>query len=297
MAYGVINASRHDLPTDRRTPPARQCARHLVFEAYLHGDPNRPQRHSTSNHRHGMPAAGADDLTSIGNWSAKADRRSPKSPPTGSISQLYYHPDKGVRGKTYSKLAALLPKGRIDFDALSDCRGAAAFGRPDASDDDRRGGRRAAPRRARSLQLCRSRIRPFSSVTPLAASQLRDLTYASLLDEALGMLDNVDGLKDLRPRERQALVAECRAQILGELGVTPLDGRNLSLQHGGRHGGQGLWLDRAVAGPEFGLRLVAARHVDGCSRACSRAGSTWSLPAALRTAPPIRWSCFPPPRR
>ena len=166
----------------------------------------------------GCRLPGAEDLDQY--WELVSQGRSAiaEVPPDRLDQQLYYHPDKGVRGKTYSKVAALLPR---------------AGDRPGAvSDLAKRCCNSAEPMHLTMTAVAADALRhagldPFNLTTKNAAvfighavgsGQLRDLTYASLLDEALDMLENVEGLKGLAPRERQALKAECRARILGELG-------------------------------------------------------------------------------
>ncbi len=63
----------------------------------------------------GCRLPGADDLEQY--WQLVSQGRSAiaEVPPHRLDQQLYYHPDKGVRGKTYSKLAALLTNRGIDI--------------------------------------------------------------------------------------------------------------------------------------------------------------------------------------
>ncbi|HEY1784345.1 MAG TPA: beta-ketoacyl synthase N-terminal-like domain-containing protein, partial [Pirellulales bacterium] len=174
----------------------------------------------------GCRLPGADDLEQY--WQLVSQGRSSiaEVPANRLDQELYYHPDKGVRGKTYSKLAALLTNRGIDIE------------RYPIAEELRR---TADPMHLVMTAVAADAVRqagldPFNLPTKNSAvfighavgsSQLRNLTYASLLDEALAMLNQVDALKDLSPAERQALIAECRATILEDIGVTPVDGRDL----------------------------------------------------------------------
>ncbi|HEX4142344.1 MAG TPA: SDR family NAD(P)-dependent oxidoreductase [Pirellulales bacterium] len=174
----------------------------------------------------GCRLPGADNLDQY--WELVSQGRSSiaEVPPNRLDQELYYHPDKGVRGKTYSKLAALLSNRGVDLT------------RYPIAEELRRS---VDPMHLIMTAVAADAVRqagldPFnlphknSAVFighAVGSSQLRDLTYASLLDEALAILDNVEGLKGLAPAEREALIAECRAQILDELGPTPQGGRDL----------------------------------------------------------------------
>ncbi len=212
----------------------------------------------------GCRLPGADDLDQY--WELVSQGRSAiaEVPPDRLDQQLYYHPDKGVRGKTYSKLAALLKKGEIDLKRYPIAEELRRLVDPMhltmtavAADALRHGGLDPF-----NLQLKNSAVFIGHAV---GSNQLRDLTYASLLDEALSMLDGVEGLKDLAPQERTALIAECRRLASGKTRRKPGGRARAVLQHGGRYGGQGLWPDWPLVGPEFSLRLVAACDVDGRS--------------------------------
>ena len=111
------------------------------------------------------------------------------------------------------------------------------------------------------------------------------------------MLDGSRSWQVLAPRERQAFVAECRERMFSEVGAIPADGRHLHCSMVAGTVAKAFGLTGPLAGAEFGLRLVAARHADGCPGAAARPGRHGRSPAALRIAPPIPWSCFPPPRR
>ncbi len=174
----------------------------------------------------GCRLPGAEDLGQY--WELISQGRSAIAEvPADRLDQaLYYHPDKGVRGKTYSKLAGLLPDRQFDFERYpvpAELRGSADPMHLEmtavAADALRHGG-----------------LDPFHLASKNAAvfighavgsSQLCNLTYGAHLEEALSMLDRVEELSVLSPRERQAFVAECRERMVSEIGETPTDGRYL----------------------------------------------------------------------
>jgi acyl transferase domain-containing protein/acyl carrier protein len=139
---------------------------------------------------------------------------------------LYYHPDKGVRGKTYSKVAALLPEGPLDFDRYPiplELRQAAdpmhLVMTAVAADALRQGG----------LDPFRVPLKNTGVFIGHAVGSdvLRNWTYAAHLQEALALLEEVPGFKDLPPRQQETFFKECRERLLNGLGETPLDGRPL----------------------------------------------------------------------
>ncbi|HTU26664.1 MAG TPA: beta-ketoacyl synthase N-terminal-like domain-containing protein, partial [Pirellulales bacterium] len=174
----------------------------------------------------GCRLPGADDLDQY--WELVSQGRSAIAEvPANRLDQsIYYDPVKGVRGKTYSKMAALLQKRPTDFDRYPIPEALRSLADPMhltmtavAADALRQAG-------LDPFNLPHKNSAVFIGHA-VGSSQLRNLTYGSLLDEALAILGGVEALKDIGPLERQALIAETRAKILGELGVTPVDGRDL----------------------------------------------------------------------
>ncbi len=221
----------------------------------------------------GCRLPGADNLERY--WELISQGRSAigEVPAERLDQELYFHPDKGVRGKTYSKVAALLGKrAEIDPERYPISDGPAAFGRPDASDDDCRGGRRAASGRARSVQPSTQEFgrfyRPRGWQQPTARHDLR-LAFGRSPGHARRASR---GCKVLPPQSGKTVIGECRARNSRRAGRNHGRRPRHALQHGGRHGLQGLWPDRPVYGIELGLRLVAARHVDGGPGASGRPG-------------------------
>jgi acyl transferase domain-containing protein len=174
----------------------------------------------------GCRLPGADDLQQY--WQLVSQGRSSIAEvPADRLDRgLYFDPAKGTRGKTYSTLAALLKKRPIDTVRYPVAEELLRVADPMhltmtavAADALRQGGLDPFNLKSKNTAVFIGHA--------VGSAKLRDLTYASLLDEALGMLDKVDGLSDLSPDERQSFIEQCRNRALEVLGVKPNGGRDL----------------------------------------------------------------------
>ncbi len=133
-------------------------------------------------------------------------------PPERLNQELYFDPAKGVRGKSYAKVAALLSNRQFDAQL-------------NPIDDDLR-------ESVDEMQLLMTGVAadalrhagldPFNLATKNTAvfignggsgARLRDSSYQAHLDEAVRMLEEADGFGDLAPEFRAKIISDCIASI------------------------------------------------------------------------------------
>jgi acyl transferase domain-containing protein/NADP-dependent 3-hydroxy acid dehydrogenase YdfG len=149
---------------------------------------------------------GAENLDQY--WQLIVEGRSAiaEASPQRFDQRLYYEPQKGVRGKSYAKLAAMLASREFDPTACP---------MPpellQSVDLTHLLMAQVAADALRHAQLDPWRLQPKNTAVFIGhaqgSSQLGELTYRTYVDEAAALLSEVDGFRDLPPAEQAAIQA------------------------------------------------------------------------------------------
>ncbi len=133
-------------------------------------------------------------------------------PPERFDEQLYFDPAKGVRGKSYSKLAALL--SNRDFDAQ---RCPIDEGLRRSVDQMHLLMTGVAAEALRHAGMDPFNLRSKNTAVFIgnggSSARLRDSNYQAHLVEAIGMLEQADGFDELPAEARLAVIRDCIARI------------------------------------------------------------------------------------
>ncbi len=160
---------------------------------------------------------GADNLQEY--WRLIVEGRSAVAevPPERFDQELYYDAKKGVRGKSYSKLAAVLSNCEFDHascpipdELVQSVDRTHLLMTAVAADALRQAGLNPFP------------LQPANTAVFIGhaqgSSQLGELTYRAYLDEAVGLLSDTDGFRDLAADDQTSIARELVARIRRRLG-------------------------------------------------------------------------------
>ncbi|HEX3727421.1 MAG TPA: beta-ketoacyl synthase N-terminal-like domain-containing protein, partial [Pirellulales bacterium] len=169
---------------------------------------------------------GADGLDEY--WQLIVEGRSAiaEAPPERFDQRLYYEPRKGVRGKSYSKLAALVANREFNPAAcpmppelLASVDQTHLLMAQVAAEALRHGG------------LDPFALQPTNTAVFIGhaqgSSRLGELTYRAYIEEAASLLGDVEGFKDLPPAEQAAIRAALVEQVRSRLPQRRVNARNL----------------------------------------------------------------------
>ena len=242
----------------------------------------------------GCRLPGASDLDQfweliVGGGSAVAEV------PADRLDQrLYYDPQKGTRGKAYSKLACILADRNFDRSRcpISD----ELFNSVDNTHLLMTGVAAEALRHA-GLDPFDLPLRNTGVFIGHAqgSSHLGELTYRAYLEDAVSLLSETAGFDELSPADQAEVKRDLAARIRGRLPRDEANVRNLycNMVSGTIAKAFGL------SGPWLALNSACAVRCTRCSWAlghCSSAGPTWSSSAGHRIARATRWSSFRRPK-
>ena len=239
---------------------------------------------------------GADNLDEY--WKLVIEGRSAiaELPAERLDQELYFDPRQGVRGKSYSKLGAVISSRRFDRQAcpiserleksvdivhLLMCEVAAAACRHAGWDP---------------FNLPLRNVGVF--VGHAQGSNLGgEYTYATCVEEAAQFLYEVDDFQKLPPDQQKVVIDQLVAEIRGKLPRRSPDSPDVAASMVAGTISKALGL----TGPFLAINSACASSLQAMLVAARaryrRAASTWPSSAALRTARAIRWYCSLMPNR
>ncbi len=233
---------------------------------------------------------GADNLDQYWRMLVEGRHAVVELPPDRLDQDMYFDPEVGVRGKTYSKLGAIINSRTVDFNRLPiDPKLAASVDIAHLLMCD-----------VAASALRHAGIDPFN--VPLrntgvyvghaqGSTLAGDQTYSSCMQEAAEFLRETPAFRQLPPAEQEALIRELVERVRASLPHPTVETPDVSasLVAGTINKAFGL------NGPYVAINSACASSLQamllGAAR-CNSAELTWQSSAAHRTARAIRSCCF-----